>query len=546
MRTLLLVTCCAVATLPLNAQLLYRCTQISYGNGYNTITRWNDSLWAFAGNIDLLGSDFTIGYLRIVDTTGTDRWSLTPQVPFGSEITDVLALAPRTGDTLILAGLARETCSGISQHGFLTAYDPEGDSLWTVLIGQQAITALACPSGMILCARGDELLVLDAEGDSITSVTSPFGAIRRMRTHGDRALVVADDGVMVLDSVAQLVASRSFLSPNSALDIAAYTDSGFAIATTTMAYRTGPNLGLVDSVAFMPVGDPVALGVDLGYLWVIGSDTARFFDTMLQQVLRFPMKAANGYQPANFMVGSDVIMSAGEFKTGPSVSSAVMRSVDKHGDVPPEVAEVSLSNLDLFEAILDPWPGLTGSYSAQVTVRTDLYNYSSFDLTSATLNYFSANNPLLCNLSGISETTGGWTLSPGSFVQVLLDGIVDSVSLSEPFVQLCLRVSTPNGIYMDANTANDEVCSIFELPVGITDHARGTWHVAPNPATDHLMIRSAVALSPGLSYRIVDPSGREAAQGSIQEGRVPVRTLPPGSYLLWLEGFTSAVRFVKM
>jgi len=72
-------------------------------------------------------------------------------------------------------------------------------------------------------------------------------------------------------------------------------------------------------------------------------------------------------------------------------------------------------------------------------------------------------------------------------------------------------------------------------------------HVYPNPAHDALLVRGAGARANGAHYSIRSMAGRELLSGTLQEGRIDIRTLSSGVYLVLLDGDGSRARqqFVK-
>ena len=63
----------------------------------------------------------------------------------------------------------------------------------------------------------------------------------------------------------------------------------------------------------------------------------------------------------------------------------------------------------------------------------------------------------------------------------------------------------------------------------------GKWRVYPNPATDELVVTAENSIA--TRYAVTDMGGRTLLQGSLQQqGSIAVGTLPPGTYLLRLDG----------
>ena len=85
-------------------------------------------------------------------------------------------------------------------------------------------------------------------------------------------------------------------------------------------------------------------------------------------------------------------------------------------------------------------------------------------------------------------------------------------------------------------------------PGGVATVQAGKWQVYPNPATDELVV-SASNSKATTAYAITDMGGRSLLQGSWQQqtGSIAVCTLPPGTYLLRLDGSGSTWQslFVK-
>ena len=74
-------------------------------------------------------------------------------------------------------------------------------------------------------------------------------------------------------------------------------------------------------------------------------------------------------------------------------------------------------------------------------------------------------------------------------------------------------------------------------PGGVATVQACKWQVYPNPATDELVV-SAASSGTTTVYAITDMGGRNLLHGSMQQqtGSIAVGTLPPGTYLVRLDG----------
>lgn len=533
-RILLLIT--SFFSLHAPAQLLERNAQASHSSRTDRVVRWNDSLWAFTGNITYLNSPISAIVTTVIDTTGQLKWEI-PTFAASEEVLVAQAVAPLNDSVLLVGGWSLETCDAGSMNGFLMARGIAGDSLWSRSYGLEDVEHFATPDSVILASSGDQVLVLDQQGDSIDQVTLNW-EIDRLRTVDSIALASCDSGILVLDADASVLLSRSF--PSGAFDFIRLTDITYACLSGGWLYVLDSALTTIDSVNHGPVGNAASLHEDFTYLWVIGSDTARFFDTALDPFLSFPMASPSGHAMRDAAVGSDAIMTAGSF-TSQGITTSVQRSVGKHGELFEAPADAGLGAVTAQDFVITPTS--PDHFDVDLALRVWVRNDGMLDLNNVFLTVLTGS--WICGPVGVINQTG-LGLLPGDSVLAYMGGI--SVNVTSPDsmpvdITLCVIASAPDE-RMDRDTTDDRSCGMITIPVGLQERPPlGSLLVHPDPAQDELHVApSAPAGRP--AYRILDARGRVVRYGTLTSTVIDLTGLAEGVHTLLIDGRHGMARFM--
>lgn len=533
-RILLLIT--SLFSLHAPAQLLERNAQASHFSRTDRVVRWNDSLWAFAGNITYLNSPISAVLTTVIDTTGQLKWEIPTFAPNG-EVLAAEAIAPLNDSVVITGGWTMAACDIGPTSGFLMARGVAGDSLWSRTHALWPLEHLATPGSAILASSGDQVLVMDQQGDSIDQVTLNW-EIDRLRTVDSIALASCDSGILVLDGDASVLLSHSFSS--GASDFIRHTDSTYACLSGGWLYVLDSALAPLDSVDYGPVGGGASVHADFAYLWVIGSDTARFFDTALDPIIAFPMASPPGHALSDAAVGSDVIMTAGSF-TSQGITTAVQRSVGKHGELFDAPVDAGLGGVTAQDIVITP--ASPDHYDVDLALRVWVRNDGLPDLNNVFLTV--PTGSWTCGPVGVINQTG-LGLLPGDSVLAYLGGI--SVNVTSPDsmpvdITLCVIASAPDE-RMDRDTTDDRSCGMITIPVGLQERPplNALW-VHPDPAQDELHVAPSV-LTGRPAYRILDARGRIVRRGTLRGTVIDLSGLADGVHTLLIDGQRGVARFM--
>jgi hypothetical protein len=204
---------------------------------------------------------------------------------------------------------------------------------------------------------------------------------------GTNVMLACSGGAVLMDATGTVLVLQAYA--NGVDDIVGHDGTGYALISGGWLYRTDLALVPFDSVEYGPVGANPVLRYDLSNLWVIGDDTARFFDPSLMPTMTFGMGAPEGYTLLDAMPGSDVIMTAGVFASGP-VEGAAGRSVDKFGAPSNTEIDALLHTVTATDLVFTPLTGAPpGHYIVSGSLVAFLENAGDVPISSARLLYFS-------------------------------------------------------------------------------------------------------------------------------------------------------------
>lgn len=537
MRTLTTLAAGSIM-LAAQAQVVERCTQNTLATTHTNVERWNDTLWLFTGVEGALQPFGSRASFYTLDTNGTGGFGGWFGMPNMQRV-EILATTAHDDRPAVIAGLAQALCDS-PVYGMVGRLSTSLGAYWLRTLGNEPIAHVADPDTFIHAGSGDQLIVLGQSGDSLNMIATSMGAIRRMTTADTLSVLACDNGVSVHRADGTELVARPFT--NGADDALGYEGVGFALISNGWLYRTGPDLIPFDSVEVAPLVAPLHLRYFESGLWVIGQDSARFYDPSLTELIILAMDPPPGYRSLDAGVSSTALMTCGHQAHG-GMRAAALRGVSKFGAPDDHAVDVRLDHATFDETDFQPVIGPAGSYAVTGTTSAWLVNEGTVQVDMATLGGFSVLSTSCVAQNALTDAPTT-LLDPGDSALVALGELTDTISWSAPNVSVCLTATAPQRL-MDRDSTDNTTCAQRTYFVSVNEHATvPAPTIVPNPASDRIALRTADPRLLGQRWRITDTTGRTVLAGIWTGEAIEISSLRQGGYLLQLENTARPAIFI--